>query len=68
MDYTTLVPAEALKNRIGDPGWVILDARHDLFDLAAGLRAYEASHVPGAQFASIDNDLSGAKMVGFGGR
>jgi thiosulfate/3-mercaptopyruvate sulfurtransferase len=61
MDYTTLVPAEALKNRIGDPGWVILDARHDLFDLAAGLRAYEAGHVPGAQFASIDNDLSGAK-------
>jgi thiosulfate/3-mercaptopyruvate sulfurtransferase len=61
MDYTTLLPAEVLKGRLGDPGWVILDVRHDLFDLAAGLRAYEAGHVPGAQFASIDNDLSGAK-------
>jgi thiosulfate/3-mercaptopyruvate sulfurtransferase len=61
MDYLTLLPAEVLKGRLGDPGWVILDVRHDLFDLAAGMRAYEAGHVPGAQFASIDNDLSGAK-------
>ncbi|MGE5713420.1 MAG: sulfurtransferase [Betaproteobacteria bacterium] len=61
MDYTTLLPAEILKGRLGDPGWVILDVRHDLFDLAAGRRAYEAGHVPGAQFASIDHDLSGAK-------
>lgn len=61
MDYTTLLPAEILKGRLGDPGWVILDVRHDLFDLAAGRRAYEAGHVPDAQFASIDHDLSGAK-------
>jgi len=61
MDYTTLLPAEVLKDRLGDSRWVILDVRHDLFDLAAGLRAYEAGHVPGAQFASIDNDLSGTK-------
>jgi thiosulfate/3-mercaptopyruvate sulfurtransferase len=61
MDYTTLLPAEALKGRLNDPGWLIFDVRHDLFDLAAGRRAYEAGHVPGAQFASIDDDLSGAK-------
>jgi thiosulfate/3-mercaptopyruvate sulfurtransferase len=61
MDYTTLLPAEVLKDRLGDSRWVILDVRHDLFDLAAGRRAYEAGHVPGAQFASIDDDLSGTK-------
>jgi len=61
MDYTTLLPAEVLKDQLGDSRWVILDVRHDLFDLAAGRRAYEAGHVPGAQFASIDDDLSGTK-------
>jgi thiosulfate/3-mercaptopyruvate sulfurtransferase len=61
MDYTTLVSAETLKAHLGDPRWVILDVRHDLFDLQAGMRAYRDGHVPGAQFASIDDDLSGTK-------
>ncbi len=61
MDYTTLVSAETLKAHLDDPRWAIFDVRHDLFDLDAGPRAYRAGHVPGAQFASIDNDLSGAK-------
>jgi thiosulfate/3-mercaptopyruvate sulfurtransferase len=61
MDYTTLVSAETLNAHLGDPRWAIFDVRHDLFDLDAGPRAYRAGHVPGAQFASIDNDLSGAK-------
>ncbi len=61
MDYTTLVTAETLQAHLANPRWAVFDVRHDLFDLGAGLRAYRAGHVPGAQFASIDDDLSGIK-------
>ena len=61
MSYTTLITAEALKSHLNDADWRIFDVRHDLFDLDAGLRAYQAGHVPGARFADIDNDLSGVK-------
>jgi rhodanese-related sulfurtransferase len=61
MDYKTLVSAETLKAHLNDTRWAIFDVRHDLFDLEAGPRAYRAGHVPGAQFASIDDDLSGTK-------
>ena len=43
------------------PRWAIFDVRHDLFDADAGPRAYRAGHIPGARFASIDDDLSGTK-------
>ncbi len=56
-----------MQQKLADPQWKIFDVRHDLFDLEAGLRAYRAGHMPGARFASIDNDLSGAK-TGSNGR
>ena len=58
---TPLVSAAELQQKLADPHWKIFDVRHDLFDLEAGLRAYRAGHIPGAQFASIDDDLSGTK-------
>jgi thiosulfate/3-mercaptopyruvate sulfurtransferase len=58
---TTLVTAVALQQRLAEPHWRIFDVRHDLFDADAGVRAWRAGHVPGAQFANIDSDLSGAK-------
>lgn len=58
---TTLISAAELQAKLADPQWKIFDVRHDLFDLEAGLRAYRAGHIPGAQFASIDDDLSGTK-------
>jgi len=61
MAYTTLIAADTLRQQLGNPQWMIFDVRHDLMDLAAGARAYAAGHVPGAQFAGIDDDLSGAK-------
>jgi len=61
MTYTTLIAADTLRQQLGNPHWMIFDVRHDLMDTAAGARAYAAGHVPGAQFAGIDNDLSGAK-------
>ena len=39
----------------------VLDCGFDLADPAAGERAYAAGHLPGAQYAHLDRDLSGAK-------
>lgn len=38
---------------------VVLDCRHALTDPAAGRRAYEEAHIPGAVHAHVDEDLSG---------
>ncbi len=67
MTYTTLISADELLQHLGDPDWQIFDVRHDLFDQEAGIRAYRSGHIPGAQFAGIDTDLSGAK-TGTNGR
>jgi thiosulfate/3-mercaptopyruvate sulfurtransferase len=67
MPNTTLITADALKARLGDARLKIFDVRHDLFDPDAGTRAYGSGHIPGAQFANIDSDLSGLK-TGSNGR
>lgn len=57
MHYTTLISAADLaQQRRAD--WVVLDCRHDLANPQAGRAAYDAGHIPGALFASLDNDLS----------
>lgn len=40
---------------------VLLDASFDLSDLEAGRRAFAQGHLPGAQYADLDRDLSGPK-------
>lgn len=59
MIHTTLIAAEELA-RIIDR-CVLVDCRHDLMDPAAGRRAYDEGHIPGAHFLSVDTDLSGPK-------
>ena len=60
MPFRTIVSPEELDARLGDPGVVILDCRHSLADFALGRRSYDESHVPGAFFASVEDDLAGA--------
>ena len=67
MRWTTLVDAETLASHLTDPHVVIVDCRYDLADPNWGAREYAARHIPGAAFASIDDDLSGAK-TGSNGR
>lgn len=43
------------------PETVLLDCSFDLADTTAGERAYAEGHLPGAQYAHLDRDLSGAK-------
>ena len=57
----TLVSVGELQRHLGDPRWRVIDVRHDLMDTSVGMRAYAAGHIPGAEFAHIDNDLSGPK-------
>jgi thiosulfate/3-mercaptopyruvate sulfurtransferase len=64
---TTLVNVSELKAHLSDPGWCVLDCRHDLIDVELGRRQYAQGHIPGAQFAGIDDDLSGPK-TGTNGR
>lgn len=56
-----LVNTLELSQHLNDPGWIIFDCRHDLFDLAKGEMQYRAGHIPGAHFANLDSDLSGEK-------
>lgn len=46
----------------------ILDCRFSLADPGAGRRAFEAGHVPGAVYASLDRDLSAEVVPGKTGR
>jgi thiosulfate/3-mercaptopyruvate sulfurtransferase len=55
-----LIAAEALAERLGEPGLRLFDCRFDLADPAAGEREYRQSHLPGAHYVHLDRDLSGA--------
>ena len=46
----------------------ILDCRFDLGDTEAGRRAYTHSHIPGAAYAHLDEDMSGPIVPGRTGR
>jgi thiosulfate/3-mercaptopyruvate sulfurtransferase len=63
---TTLISATELAGHLNDPRWIVFDCRHDLVDTGAGRRAYAQSHIPGAHFLHVDDDLSGAKTGGNG--
>lgn len=60
--FTTLITVDELAEHKNDPYWVILDCRHDLANPNAGRAWYAEGHIPTAQFAHIDFDLSGNKI------
>ena len=61
MRYTTLVSTATLGELLGNPAVAIVDCRFDLAKPDAGERSYEQAHIPGAIYAHLDRDLSGAK-------
>ena len=67
MKAEPLVTTETLAAHLGDEDWIVFDVRHDLADSGKGRRAYSQSHIPGAFFLHLDEDLSGAK-TGTNGR
>ena len=68
MDERTLVSATWLREHLGDPGLVILDARFSLDDEEWGQRAYLESHIPGALYADTGSHLAGEIINGVTGR
>lgn len=65
--YETLISPAELTPRLADPRWVVVDCRFDLANPSWGEDQYLDGHVPGARYAHLDRDLSGAK-TGSNGR
>jgi len=62
MVFKTLISAAQTRELLADKApLVLLDCGFDLVDTAAGERAWAAGHLPGALYAHLDRDLSGAK-------
>jgi thiosulfate/3-mercaptopyruvate sulfurtransferase len=57
--YTTLVRTDVLASHLAE--WAIVDCRFDLQNERWGRDQYRAAHVPGAVYASMNDDLSGAR-------
>jgi thiosulfate/3-mercaptopyruvate sulfurtransferase len=55
---TTLVSTAQLAAELANPGWVVFDCRFTLTDPQAGRAAYNASHIVGARYADLNQDLS----------
>jgi len=59
MNGSTLVSTGELAANF--PKWRVFDCRHDLARPDLGEQQYREGHIPGALFAHLDRDLSGAK-------
>jgi len=64
----TLISTEVLQQHLDDPAWVLVDCRFALEDPTRGERAYEQGHIPGALYAHLERDLTGAVIPGKTGR
>lgn len=64
--YTTLIQPVDLATALNSPDWVILDCRFNLMNSSAGRALYEAGHLPNAQYADLEQDLSSPKTANSG--
>ncbi len=60
--FSILISPADLAQHLNKKNWVILDCRHDLTNRDAGQQAFLQGHIPTAQFAHLDDDLSGCKV------
>jgi thiosulfate/3-mercaptopyruvate sulfurtransferase len=56
-----VIRAEDLKAALPQGRWLVFDVRHELQDHAAGRRAYEQGHVPGAIYLDHETQLAAPK-------
>ena len=68
MIFTTLATAADLKTESSDPRLVIVDCRFSLEDADLGRKQYLESHIPGAVYAHLDEDLCSPVIPGVTGR
>ena len=60
MEYKTIISAEELKTIIDQDNVRVFDCRFSLKDPQGGLKSYQSGHLPMAQFADMDTQLSSA--------
>ena len=65
--HRTLISSDLLEANLTNQTWVIIDCRFDLSDTTSGEQSYKENHIPGAVYAHLDRDLSGAP-TGHNGR
>ena len=63
---SSIIDVHELRENIDNPLWIIVDCRFDLSDPDAGYRAYLESHIPGAVYVDLNNDLSGPAITDHG--
>lgn len=68
-NYKTIISAKDLFALIQGSvkNQLIIDCSFDLTNLEAGIKAYQAGHIPGAHYMNLENQLS-AKKTGHNGR
>ena len=66
MNWTTLVDPASVAACLGNEALRIVDARYSLTDPALRREGYEKSHLPGAIYADLDQDLSDLHNAGQG--
>lgn len=64
--FSTLIDSENLAAELDNPDWLICDCRYDLMDKSAGKKAYLESHIPGAVYLDVHDDLSGPPVTNKG--
>lgn len=68
MQYTTLIRCNEAFPYLNNRDWVFIDCRFTLNDASRGALDYQKSHVPGAVYAHLNDDLSGRTIPGKMGR
>ena len=58
MEYNTIISAQELKAIIDQDNVRVFDCRFSLKDPQGGLKSYQSGHLPMAQFADMDTQLS----------
>lgn len=68
MGFTSLISTGDLIRHLDADDWAVVDCRFDLNDKDRGRKEYLDAHIPGAVYAHLDEDLSGAIIKGETGR
>jgi thiosulfate/3-mercaptopyruvate sulfurtransferase len=58
-----LISAATLRSQLDSPTLRVVDCRYELGKAAWGRSAYATGHIPGAVFASMDDDLAGPRQL-----
>ena len=66
--FSTLISTQEFYAHLNDPDWAVVDCRFTLGDSQRGRQDYLLSHIPGAVYAHLENDLCASPIPGVTGR